>query len=254
MTTYFPPLLTKSALLLAIWFSSAAAFAEPTQVMVRAKAVDAKYIGSGVGGMRVIIEDKETGQILDEGWITGDTGDTQALVETPIKRGSQLTTGTTAGYLASLDIDTPRLVKIKLIGPYGCRQALQEASVTSWIIPGKHLLGDGIALTLPGFIVDGWTRTLEGGQVEIYTKASLLCGCPIKKGGLWDPKNYQASAIIMQDEQKVTEVPLDFTGPVGIFSAKTQLDPGLYQATIYLIDQTTGNVGIDRTVFEVPEN
>lgn len=228
------------------------ASAEPTRIMIRAKAVDAKFIGTSVGGVRVVVEDAETGQVLDEGWIKGGTGNTDLLINTPIKRGQQLADEKTAGFLAEVDIDAPRLLRFKLIGPYGYRQSLQEATVSSWVVPGKHLLGDGIILDMPGFIVDAWTQVLEGGKVEFYTKASLLCGCPITKDGYWKPDNYEVKAILMQDDKKVGEVPLQFTGPVGLFSGKTEItQPGLYKAIVYLFDPTTGNVGVDRTMFEV---
>ena len=228
------------------------ASAEPTRIMIRAKAVDAKFIGTSVGGVRVVVEDAETGQVLDEGWIKGGTGNTDLLINTPLKRGQQLADEKTAGFLAEVDIDAPRLLRFKLIGPYGYRQSLQEATVSSWVVPGKHLLGDGIVLDIPGFIVDAWTQVLEGGKVEFYTKASLLCGCPITKDGYWKPDNYEVKAILMQDDKKVGEVPLQFTGPVGLFSGKTEItQPGLYKAIVYLFDPTTGNVGVDRTMFEV---
>jgi len=228
------------------------AFAVETQVMIRAKAVDAKYIGTSVGGVKVVVEDAETGQVLDSGWINGGTGSTKAIIEEPVVRGQLMTDDKTAGFLAKLDITSPRLIRFKLIAPYGYRQALQEASVTSWVIPGKDILGDGITLNMPGFIVDAWTRVLEGGQVDIYTKAMMLCGCPIYPDGPWAPKNYEAKAIIMHNEVKVAEVPLDFTGPVGMFSGKTNItDPGHYKAIVYLFDKKTGNVGVDRTMFEI---
>ncbi len=55
--------------------------AEDTRIMVRAKAVDAKFIGTSVGGIRVVVEDAETDEILDEGWINGDTGNTDTLIK-----------------------------------------------------------------------------------------------------------------------------------------------------------------------------
>lgn len=226
--------------------------AENTQIMIRAQATDAKFIGSSVGGVRVVVEDAETGEILDEGWINGGTGDTDLLIKNPIKRGQKLTDDKTAGFVAEVDIDAPRLLKFKLMGPYGYRQSLQEATVTSWVVPGKHLLGDGIILNMPGFIVDAWTQVLEGGKVEFYTKASLLCGCPITKDGLWKPDNYEVKAVLMQDEEKIAEVPLEFTGPIGMFSGKTDIkNTGHYKAIVYMVDPTTGNVGVDRTMFEV---
>lgn len=227
-------------------------FAEPTQIMVRAKAVDSKFIGSSVGGVKAIVEDAETGEILDQGWIKGGTGDTAVLIENPLKRGVRQTSDTTAGYLATVDIDSPRLLRFKLIGPYGYRQALQESSMTSWVVPGKDMLGDGIILSMTGFIVDAWTQVVEGGTVDIMTKASLLCGCPITHDGHWQADNYEATAIIMQDEAKLDEVSLDFIGPVGMFRGQTKITtPGHYKAIVYLYDKNTGNVGVDRTMFEI---
>jgi hypothetical protein len=230
------------------------ASAVETQIMVRAKAVDAKYIGSSVGGVKVIVEDAETGEILDQGWIKGGTGSTDRLIKNPIIRGERLTDDLTAGYVATVDISNPRLLRFKTIGPYGFRQSLQEATVTSWIIPGKHILGDGITLTMPGMIVDSWTQVLKGGHVTLFADASLLCGCPIFPEGHWEPEKYEATAIIMQDDKKVDEIALNFTGPIGIFSAKTTLHKsGHYKAIVYLYDKNTGNVGVDRTMFEVTE-
>lgn len=231
------------------------ALAIDTQIMIRAKAVDAKYIGTSVGAVKVVVEDAETGEILDQGWINGDTGSTDKIIDKPISRGQVITDENTAGFLAKVDITSPRLLRIKVIGPYGFRQSLQEATVTSWVIPGKDILGDGITLNMTGFIVDAWTRVLESGQVDIYTKAMMLCGCPIYPDGPWDPKNYEATAIIMLNGKNVTEVPLKFTGPVGIFSGKTNITkPGHYKAIIYIFDKKTGNVGVDRTMFEISEN
>ncbi|HET8807885.1 MAG TPA: hypothetical protein VFM76_05855 [Methylophaga sp.] len=233
---------------------SFATMAEPTQIMVRAKAVDSKFIGSSVGGVRVIIEDAETGEILDQGWINGDTGDTTVLIENPLKRGERQTDDTTAGYLATVDIDAPRLLRFKLIGPYAERQSMQESTMTSWVIPGKDILGDGIIIKMSGFIVDGWTRVIQGGQVDILTKATLLCGCPITKDGHWQGDNYEAKAIIMKDGKKLEEVSLELKGPDGMFNGQTRItEPGYYKAIIYLFDKNTGNVGVDRTIFEIVE-
>ena len=241
-----------SFLLLTLSFLPLVAQAEHTQVMIRAMAVDAKFIGTSVGGVRVTIKDAETDELLDEGWVHGGTGDTDRLIKNPVQRGDMLADNNTAGYLATVDIDTPRLVKITLFGPYAYRQSLQEASVTTWLIPGKDLLGDGITIKMPGFIADGWTQVLQDGVVEFYLNASLMCGCPIKKNGLWNPDDYEAKAILMQDEKKIDEIPLSFTGPIGIFSAKTQLKKnGHYKAILYVVDTKTGNVGVDRTMFEI---
>ncbi len=230
------------------------AFAKETHIMVRARAVDAKFIGTSVGGVKVVVEDAETGEILDQGWINGGTGNTTTLIKTPIQRGQTLTDKHTAGFLATVDIQAPRFLRFKLLGPYGYRQAMQQASVTSWVLPGKDILGNGIIIMMPGFIVDAWTQVLEGGRVDIYSKAMMLCGCPIYPDGPWDPSRYEVSAQIMQDEKIIKDVMLNFTGPVGIFSGKTRFDKnGHYKAIVTIFDSQTGNVGVTRTMFEISD-
>lgn len=239
----------------AAFLMSFSAFAEPTQIMVRAKAVDSKFIGSSVGGIRAVVEDAETGEILDQGWIKGGTGDTSVLIENPLKRGERQTDDKTAGFLANVDIDTPRLLRFKLMGPYAYRQSMHESTMTSWVVPGKHILGDGIIINMTGFIVDAWTRVIQGGQVDIMTKASLLCGCPITKDGHWQGGNYEVTAIILLDDKKVDEVSLNLKGPDGMFNGQTRITkPGHYKAVVYLYDKNTGNVGVDRTMFEITES
>lgn len=235
-------------------FFAQASMATETQIMVRAKAVDAKFIGSSVGGLRAVVTDAETGEVLDSGWINGNTGSTDMLIKNPIARGQSITDDDTAGFIAHVDLTSPRLLKFTVMGPYAYRQSLQEASVTSWVIPGKHILGDGIILDMPGFIVDTWTSVLEGGIVQIFAKTAMLCGCKISPNTEWQPDNFEAKAIIMRDSKKITEIALDFTGPVAIFSGKTKLEhPGHYKVITYLFDEKTGNVGVDRTIFEIPE-
>ena len=246
----------KNRLLLALCLllATSASMATETQIMIRAKAVDAKFIGSSVGGLRAVVTDAETGEVLDSGWINGETGSTDTLIRNPIVRGESITEEDTAGFIAHVDITSPRLLKFTVMGPYAYRQSLQEASVTSWVIPGKHILGDGIILDMPGFIVDTWTSVIEGGIVQVFAKTAMLCGCKISPNTEWHPDNFEAKAIIMRDSKKITEIDLDFTGPVAIFSGKTKLKhPGHYKIITYIFDEKTGNVGVDRTIFEIPE-
>lgn len=231
---------------------SANIFAVETKITIRAKAVDAKFIGTSVGGLRAIVTDAETGEILDSGWIRGETGSTDTIIINPIARGQRISNDKTASFVAHVDIASPRLLKFTVIGPYAHRQSLQEASVTSWIIPGKDIMGDGIILDIPGFIVDTWASVMEGGVVTVFAQAAMLCGCKISPTTHWNPKNFEAKAIIMLDGEKVTEVNLDFTGPVAIFSGETKLGkPGHYKVIAYLFDEKTGNVGVARTIFEI---
>jgi hypothetical protein len=73
-----------------VLLAAGAAIAEPleTPITIRVQAHDAKFIGTGVGEMNVIVEDAETGALLATGRIAGGTGDTDRLVKNPIVRGA----------------------------------------------------------------------------------------------------------------------------------------------------------------------
>ena len=63
---------------------------------------------------------------------------------------------------------------------------------------------------------------------------------------------FENISTVCENETKIDEVTLDFTGPVGLFSAKTTItEPGHYKAIVYIFDKDTGNVGVDRTMFEI---
>lgn len=51
-----------------------------TTVTVRVISQDAKFIGTGMGGIRVTLRNAETREILDRGLIEGSTGDTPSLM------------------------------------------------------------------------------------------------------------------------------------------------------------------------------
>ncbi len=46
------------------------------------------------------------------------------------------------------------MVEITAEGPLGNPQATQRASKTLLLVPGQHLLGEGVLLEIHGFIVD----------------------------------------------------------------------------------------------------
>lgn len=96
--------------------TGASAFAEPTDIVVRAISRDAKFIGDSMGGVRIILRDAQSGKILAEGVTSGGTGDTKRLTETA-KRREALATPEAAAFRATIDIDQPRLVEMEAFGP-----------------------------------------------------------------------------------------------------------------------------------------
>jgi hypothetical protein len=127
----------------------------PTKVIVRVTSKDSKVIGSGVGGAFVRIKNFETGEILAQGKQEGGTGDTDRIMVQPHKRGEVLFgTPDAALFQAEILLDRPTPVEIYTEAPLGYPHNLQKGSKTLLLIPGKHILGDGVIVELSGLIVN----------------------------------------------------------------------------------------------------
>jgi hypothetical protein len=126
-----------------------------TKVIVRVVSKDAKVVGSGVGGASVRIKNLETGEILAQGKQEGGTGETDRIMVQPRKRGEVLFgTPDAAFYQAEIPLDKPTQVEIFAEAPLTYPHALQKGSKTITLIPGKHILGEGLIIELNGLIVN----------------------------------------------------------------------------------------------------
>jgi hypothetical protein len=150
---------------------------------------------------------------------------------------------------------------VTAFGPLAQHQSANRVSAVQWVVPGKNLTGgDGWLLEMPGFIVDVIgppTHQKRKGlpqTVEIKANVTLMCGCPVEPGGLWDSDAYEIRARIKRNGEPVGEIPLNYAGETsqfaGTFVAK---EPGAYQATVYAYDPANGNTGVDATTFIVAE-
>ena len=127
----------------------------PTRVIVRVVSKDAKVVGSGVGGAFIRIKNVETGEILAEGKQLGGTGDTDRIMVQPRRRGEVLYgTSDAAFFRADLLLDKPTQVEIYTEAPLGFPHNIQKGSKTLTLIPGKHILGEGVVIELNGLIVN----------------------------------------------------------------------------------------------------
>jgi len=142
---------------LVISFVPAAFSAEkiPTKVVVRVVSKDAKVVGSGVGGAFVRIKNLESGEILAQGKQEGGTGETDRIMVQPHRRGEVLFgTPDAAFYQAEIPLDKPTQVEVSAEAPLAYPHALQKGSKTITLIPGKHILGEGLIIELNGLIVN----------------------------------------------------------------------------------------------------
>ena len=226
---YFLYIMNKFKLLLPVLiFLYVQSMAVPTKIVIRAKAKDAKFIGSSVGGVLIVVKDAKTQQVLARGKTTGGTGDTDRIMKEPLTRGKTLSDENTAGYETTLDLNEPLLVTIEAYSPLN--NALQNILVTKqiWLIPGVDITGDGIILEIPGFIVDLVSplalQKYSAGSLAIKANVVMMCGCPITPGGLWNADNYQVKAVIKKEDQIIEDVDNDGFARV-VLDGSLSIDP-----------------------------
>jgi hypothetical protein len=231
-----------------------------TKVVIRARAKDAKFIGTPIGGALVVVKNDLTGEILAKGLTTGASGNTDLLLKKPITRGQALTDSTTAKFVANVNITEPTFVDIDVVAPVNRRNGSVKASTQVWLIPGKDILGDGIILEIPGFILDVLYPTthqfikidsIKNGELKFKASLTLACGCPITKGGVWNSDDITVSAIVKREGLKTGEAPLELIDQ-NIFQGTVKIkEKGDYELDVYAYNPKTGNTGVDRINFVV---
>lgn len=249
----------KWLMVIAIFHCSAVvAAADPvsTDIVVRAKARDAKFIGSSIGGALVRIRDADSGALLAEGLTEGSTGNTDKIMRQPHRRYDSIAEGA-AAFKATLEIDEPVFLTVEVLAPAIKRQARVLSQTQTWLVPGKPIDGDGLIVEVPGMVVD-----LLGPQThqvvasadspfEISANVVMMCGCPLTPGGLWDGSEIEVAAIVRKNGEPYKTVPLKLQD-TSTFSAPLQAkSPGVYQLLVYAYDPRTGNTGVDQTSFIV---
>ncbi|MDI6756354.1 MAG: hypothetical protein QME78_18445 [Thermodesulfobacteriota bacterium] len=151
-----------------------------TKVVVRVTSKDAKVIGSGVGGAFVRIKNLETGEVLAQGKQVGGTGDTDRLMVQPHRRGETLYGAAgTAFFQAEIPLEKSAPVEIYAEAPLGYPHAIQKGSKTFTLIPGKHILGDGVIIELNGLIVNAISPSSKkslkrGEEVDVRVEVKML--------------------------------------------------------------------------------
>jgi len=148
-----------------------------TKVVVRVVAKDAQVIGSGVGGALVRIKNLETGEVLAEGKQEGGTGSTDRIMIQPHRRGETIYGTSGAAYFeAKIPLERPTQVEIYAEAPLGYPQAMQKGSKTLLLIPGRHIMDEGVIIELNGLIVNvlhpSPKETLKKGQ-EVLVRSEV---------------------------------------------------------------------------------
>ncbi|WP_373057508.1 hypothetical protein [Zunongwangia sp. H14] len=245
-------LLSRSCFLVLFLLCCVLAQAQETSITVRARAKDAKFIGSSMGGARILIKNAETGKILAEGVTEGDTGNTEKIMKQAHERYQGLSDNNTAGFTAILELKKPVFVTVEAHGPLNSKQAAVTSSTQLWLFPGKDITGDGLVLELPGFAVNILSHqthetVVAEKHVEIKANIVMMCGCPVTEEGLWDANQYEIKAIISRGPNQLQEISLESAEKPSTFTATTRLDPGNYDIMVYAFDPVSGNSGLDTT-------
>ncbi|MEL7486601.1 MAG: hypothetical protein AAGJ87_05200 [Pseudomonadota bacterium] len=249
-------MLRRLALISALFLAAAPAAAEPTEVAVRVIAKGAKFVGTSMGGARIVLRDAETGAILAEGVTEGSTGDTARIMTDKLDRKAARWTEGAGGFVATLDIDAPTRVRAEAYGPLAQRQAAATATSEQWVVPGRDVTGgDGWLIELPGIAVDILSpaaHSAANGAIMIDANVVLMCGCPLTPGGLWDADGYEVAAMIWRKGKKVDDVPLAYAGTASRFSATyTPKASGAYRIVVFAHEAASGNTGLDETTVRV---
>ena len=248
-------------LFIGLFLVSSYGISQPTKLVIRAKAKDAKFIGTGIGGAYVIIKNEMTGEILAKGLTTGSSGNTDLILKTPYKRNDRLTDDKTAKFETSLNIQEPTFITVEVIAPVNRKSSSIKASTQLWLIPGKNIDEEGIVLDMPGFILDIlepqthrilFLEKMADKKVKIKINLTMLCGCAITKGGVWDSEQIEVKAVVKKDGIRYMEVMLGITSVDNIFEGLLDVSTiGMYEVQVYGYDRITKNTGVDRINFVI---
>ncbi|MBN9296014.1 MAG: hypothetical protein J0I41_03335 [Filimonas sp.] len=234
--------------------------ATPTKLIVRVKAKDAKFIGTGIGGAYIVIKNNLTGEVLAKGLTQGASGSTELLMQSALGRKQVLTDNKTAKFEASIDITEPLLVDVQATAPVAKRGAAINGTTQLWLIPGKNIEGDGLIIELPGFVLDILNPTTHAfiqqaaikEPLELKVSLTMLCGCTITKGGVWDADSIEVAGYIKKDGIRTKDITLKLSKEANIFTTPLPAsEKGTYQVTVYAYDPRTGNTGVDNVNFVI---
>lgn len=242
--------LSLAALLLAFvagLLNAAPALAEATPLRILVRADDAKFIGSGVGGLHATVRDAETGAVLGSGLIEGGTGDTAALMNEPELRGDTAVTPDAASLTVTLDLERATRIEVEVTGPQSVPQGRQGLTTSLWLLPGQDRAANPLVLHLNGLLVDLVALAREEDGLSVTAEVSMLCGCTISEDGPWRADDFDVKAVVYRAGEAVAEAPLTFTGETSRFAGVLPQSGGEdLLLELQALQRSTGNAGVYR--------
>lgn len=178
------------------------------------------------------------------------------------ERGDKLSDDNTAKFMVELDLEEVVFIRVEVLAPASKKQATVSASTELWMIPGKHILGDGVVLEIPGFIVDVLKprthqfislKALKEGIVQVQANVVMMCGCTISDGGIWDANKYEVRGILRQGGKDLDEINMKLVSP-NLFEGEVEVSAaGTYELVVYAYHAASGNTGVDKVNYVVRE-
>jgi hypothetical protein len=173
-------------------------------------------------------------------------------MQQPHERGADIyDTPGAAAFSTTLALTEPTRVEITAEGPLEYPQAMQSASTTLLMVPGKDVVGNGVVLTLHGFIVEvlspqDASAVVPGNELAVQARVRMMCGCPTEPGGLWDSSRYDIRAQLVKDGAVVSATPLQFAGRTNVFGGTISVpSEGADQLRVVVTDADRVNFGMD---------
>lgn len=227
-----------------------------TDIAVTVLARDGKFVGDSVGGARIIIRNKMTGEIMIDGYTYGTTGDTDTIMAEQRERHATLSNNDSARFEFSLAVLEPTPVTITAIAPVAQMQGAVEVTQDFLLIPGKdYTQDDGIMLEMPGMVVDvlnpAPNETMDHDpEIPLTITANVMkvCGCKIEPDSPWNPEQYEIEAHIYKGTQFVSALPMQYAGKAGLYETRVKIPlPGSYKIITTAFDTQTKEGGMDST-------
>ncbi|QCK13511.1 hypothetical protein [Mangrovivirga cuniculi] len=226
----------------------------PTTVKIRVLAKDAKFIGTGMGGMNVIIKNSSTGEVMASGKIDGATGNTSKIIADSIGRYQQKATPESADFTTQLTLTHPQKITVSVNGPLSLDPDDRiSATEEYWIIPGQDLSEEGLILEIDGFAITAKEpEKNDDGSYTLKMHSVMLCGCPITPGGFWNANKMRAKALIYLEGKLLKKVDLKPGKEKNSFTGNWKPDQkGFYTIYYSLFDPRNNNTGVDEISFPV---
>ncbi|MCP9449342.1 MAG: hypothetical protein NNA21_04690 [Nitrospira sp.] len=233
-----------------------------TTVLVRVVAHGSMVLGKEVGGARITITDVASGRLLATGLQQGEAGDQNQIMRTPrLLEEPIYSTKSSASFTTTLDLVHPIQVDISAEGPLSYPAAMQRVSKRVWLIPGQDMTGDGIVLTLYGYIVQIEQPKPNEPLVareDLTLRASIrtLSGSWVRPHGDWDSRKLEIYGEILIGDRVIERLQLFYSGRNAEFEAPFFVPrhadaPDGMTVRVIAADRSGGNFGVGLAKYPV---